>query len=101
MSAQDHIDAANQGGMVGGPKRYRKKPVVIEAMQFTGDNIDAIWEWVGAGSVYGPTEESASARVETTEGPMEMAPGWWLIRGVEGELYPCKPSVFDATYDLA
>lgn len=78
---------------------YRKKPVTIEAVQFTGENIAAIWDWAGAGAVYGPTEESASAFIDTLEGRMEAKPGDWIIRGVQGELYPCKPDIFEATYE--
>ena len=81
--------------------RYRKKPVVIEAIQFTGNNIADIWEAFGAGDVYGPTELSTSAFIGTAEGRMEAKPGDWIIRGIKGELYPCKPDIFEATYEPA
>lgn len=79
--------------------RYRKKPVVIDAIQYTGGNINEIWDAFGAGPIYGPVEDDTSIYVDTTEGRMEAPPGWWIIRGVEGEIYACKPSVFDATYE--
>ncbi len=81
--------------------KYRKKPVVIEAVRFTGDNINAIWEAFGAGEVYGPVEDDRSAYIDTAEGRMEARPGDWIIRGVAGELYPCKPGIFAATYEPA
>lgn len=80
--------------------KYRKKPVVIEAMQWTGDNINDIWEWVGAGAIYGPTEANPDwLRIITMEGEMRADLYDWIIRGVKGELYPCKPDIFDATYE--
>lgn len=79
--------------------RYRKKPVVIEAMKYEVTNIQEIWDWAGAEKVYGPTEEDRSAYIDTLEGRHECRPGDWLIRGVQGELYPCKPDIFEATYE--
>lgn len=88
--------------------KYRKKPVVIEAMQFRGPQIgdvdymvafddwvvankgDAIWKYRGDKLI-----------VPTLEGEMEASPGDWIIKGVKGELYPCKPDIFAATYEPA
>ena len=93
--------------------KFRKKPVVIEAFQMTPerrvDNIDwphwmhAAWnEERGApGSLY-PTEEGTGdgmLSIGTLEGPLLVSWGDWIIRGVQGELYPCKPDIFKATYD--
>ena len=78
--------------------RFTKKPVTIEAIQYTGDNVQEIWDAFGAGEVYGPTEETTSLRIDTLEGPHEAPPGWWIIRGVAGELYPRRPDIFDQTY---
>lgn len=80
-------------------KRYRKRPVVIEAFQW--DGLITTWERellprfgpaVGA-SVYG------DLTIATLEGDMTAKPGDWLIVGVEGEIYPCKPAIFAATYE--
>lgn len=79
--------------------RFRKKPVEIEAVRFTGDNIQEIWDWVGAGAVYGPVEDDPSAYIDTLEGRHEARPGDWIIKGVQGEPYPCKPDIFEATYE--
>jgi len=78
---------------------FRKKPIVIEAVQYTGD-VGLLWDWRGAGHIYGPTEDGdTSAYIETLEGRMEARVGDWIIEGVSGELYPCKPDIFAATYD--
>ena len=79
--------------------KYRKKPVVIEAIQFTGDNIQELWDWAGADAIYGPVEDDPSAYITTLEGRMEASPGDWIIKGVQGEFYPCKPEIFEATYE--
>ena len=81
--------------------RYRKLPVEIEAIQYTGSfsNINEIWDMFGAGNVYGPTDQNASTFIDTLEGRMECKPGDYLIKGVQGELYPCKPDIFAKTYE--
>ncbi len=91
--------------------RYRKKPIVIEAMQFTGSNSDAIVQWAQGGwkddGIWTKQKliDSDSMKalyflvIQTLEGDMEAAAGDWIIRGVEGEVYPCKNSVFKATYE--
>lgn len=81
--------------------KYRKKPVVIEARQYAGpgahDAID-IARWCGGEirvSTLGPPEFV----IPTLEGNHTASPGDWIIRGVKGELYPCKPDIFAATYE--
>ena len=81
--------------------RFRKRPIVVEAMRYNPAAIQGIWDWVGADRVYGPTEETDSAFIETPEGRMEATPGDWIILGVAGEVYPCKPAIFDLTYEPA
>lgn len=82
-------------------EKYRKKPVVIEAIKYTGINIQELWDWAGADNIYGPVEDDQRAYVETLEGRMAAEPGDWIIRGVAGEFYPCKPDIFAATYEPA
>lgn len=95
--------------------QYRKRPVVIEAVQFTGANADEIRSFVGAlaqcpscggsGEIetnYGPrgcTCLNGLIFIETLEGVMSAFDGDWIIRGVAGEFYPCKPEIFAATYE--
>ena len=79
--------------------QYRKKPVVIEAVQVTDstfDNDHPNDEHI-VGVRYDPRERCAY--IDTLEGRMRADLGDWIIRGVKGELYPCKPDIFEATYD--
>ena len=86
--------------------RFRKKPVVIEAMQYiwrepNQTNALEIVKWVNANSgeagMPGPVIRWLS--IVTLEGTMQASPGDWIIRGVAGEFYPCKPDIFTATYE--
>lgn len=90
------------------PVQYRKKPVVISAMQFDGsaESAHAIADWVKSGSLPGYDEamvQVLDARVSlfipTPEGMMQASAGDFVIRGVKGEHYPCKPDIFDNSYD--
>jgi hypothetical protein len=84
--------------------KFRKKPVVIEAMQWTGasnDDDDPVAEWIldGDGDIDGERKEDGwHLFIVTLEGRMEASPGDWIIKGVQGEFYPCKPDIFEATY---
>lgn len=90
--------------------RYRKKPVEIEAVQFTGDNVREIAEFMGiplAGlqvsvdavlRMDGDYSENTHIHIPTLEGTMTANYGDWIIKGVKGEFYPCKPDIFDETY---
>lgn len=82
-------------------KRYVKRPVECEAILWDGTNVDEIWDEFGAQNIYGPTEETTDIIVTTLEGPSRAPVGWYIVRGIEGELYPCKPSIFEATHDEA
>jgi hypothetical protein len=86
------------------PGAFRKKPIVIQAMQWTGteDNIAAFFDWFEALDKSGPKVlESMPPQLEirTLEGAMRASVGDWIICGVKGEIYPCKPDIFDATYE--
>jgi hypothetical protein len=79
---------------------YRKKPVVIEAFEFrAGEQRSEVASDVVAGVVR--YTEGGTMLIKTLEGVMEAQPGDWIIRGVKGELYPCKPDIFAATYEPA
>ena len=88
--------------------KFRKKPVVVEARRYEVESdgralIDWINEhsdertayWRDTPNVWGP----ASIMIPTLEGDMEAAFGDWIIEGVNGEFYPCKPDIFSKTYD--
>lgn len=85
--------------------KYRKKPVVIEAKQLTGSKVgDSIAAWCGGYYTErvkpsDSTDVVRSIAIPTLEGTMVADCGDWIIRGVKGEFYPCKPDIFDATYD--
>ena len=85
--------------------KYRKKPVVIEARQYTEEARDDVIAWsdaVGTGiDDNGAEYELANIRIKTLEGTMVARPGDWVIKGVNGEFYPCKPDVFEKTYEAA
>ena len=78
--------------------KFRKKPVVIEAVQFhAGEQDGAFSADVSAGRVRYP--EDGTMLIATLEGQMTAQPGDWIIRGIRGELYPCKPDIFAAVYE--
>jgi hypothetical protein len=83
--------------------KYRKKPVVIEAFQYNGDLMcDDIPEWVSNAynhdsSIY--YAMSHSLYIKTLEGPMHISLGDYIIQGINGEIYPCKPDIFAKTYE--
>lgn len=84
--------------------KYRKKPVVIEARQLT-DNWTEIKDWInestGRRTAYLPAGLKCDIAIITLEGEMRGQPGDWIIKGVKGEFYPCKPDIFEATYEPA
>ncbi len=83
-----------------GVRKYRKKPVVIEAMLLERINADEVAEWCG-GTVHTNLGElnSAGVLIGTLEGSMLANWGDYVIKGVQGEFYPCKPDIFKATYE--
>lgn len=76
--------------------KYRKKPVVIDAVQWTGKNFNEILGFV---------DKQLSANglneifIETLEGSMKASSGDFIIKGLKGEFYPCKPDIFEASYE--
>ena len=81
-------------------KKYRKKPVAIEAVQLNTHNVREVAKWCGAdlGYTFGSTEPDA-LHIPTLEGTMAAHIGDYIIRGVQGEFYPCKPDIFKETYE--
>jgi hypothetical protein len=80
--------------------KFRKKPVVIEAVQYTGDNEQEIWRFCSTAEAHNDMPGHWML-IPTLEGNMVVSPGDWVIRGVKGEFYPCKPDIFEATYEPA
>lgn len=93
--------------------RFTKKPVTIEAIQWTGSNLREVITFTDgppdtrtshagmAWDAYTDLVERDGLKIYTLEGKMLASPGDWIIRGVKGELYPCKPDIFEATYTRA
>ena len=87
--------------------KYRKKPVVIEAMQFTTNNeagsstMDAIVRWINGDATPVASHDGTYIFIHTLEGVMRADVYDWNIKGVQGEFYPCKPDIFAATYEPA
>lgn len=75
--------------------RFRKKPVEVEAVQYTGTNFGAIEDFVGGDAEF----RDGQLLVATLEGPLRANVDDWIIKGVKGEFYPCKPDIFVATYE--
>jgi len=76
--------------------RYRKKPVVIEAVQWSGSNWHQVLEFAGRDNIY---TTGSDVFVRTLEGDLKASPEDWIIKGIQGEFYPCKPDIFEATYE--
>lgn len=84
--------------------KYIKKPVTIEAIQMTGDNTIEILEFMNTEKnpevILSETEKFITDKIiiPTLEGKMEAKKGDWIIKGINGEFYPCKPDIFEKTY---
>lgn len=90
--------------------KYRKRPVVVEAVQYDPPrNCEEVWRFLGwpwpqpdpIDSKYHDDEcdETVPVYIDTLEGLMQCNPGDFIIRGVAGEFYPCKPDIFEQTYE--
>lgn len=81
--------------------KFRKKPVEIDAVQFTGSNCIECLAFMGERDGCNNMEVHTTdfPIIHTLEGDMTASPGDWIICGVKGEFYPCKPDIFAATYD--
>lgn len=91
--------------------KFRKKPVVIEAKQFTGRNVSEIAFFMGTHPLQASVPPSSmehdtdippegySIIIPTSEGNMRAIKGDYIIKGVKGEFYPCKPDIFELTYE--
>jgi hypothetical protein len=79
---------------------YRKLPIAIQALRLTSSNLEQAEEWC-KGSIKGTKlpREKRSIDIQTLEGEMRAEQGDWIIKGVKGEFYPCKPDIFEATYE--
>lgn len=78
--------------------KFRKRPVEIEAIQYTGKNMREIFDFTKTTEIEDDFLTSELI-IKTLEGDMHASVGDWIIRGVKGEYYPCKPDIFGLTYE--
>ena len=90
--------------------KYRKKPADVEAIQWTGHNLEEIKDFVGEQLEYEINDSAwqvgkgvpyVTMRIKALEGVMDASKGDYIIKGVNGEFYPCKPDIFEKTYEVA
>ena len=77
--------------------KFRKRPVEIEAIRWTGENVKEVLDFMKWRNASHDGIEGLV--IHTLEGRYYATPGDWIIRGVAGEFYPCKPDIFDITYE--
>ena len=91
-------------------RAYRKKPVVVEAIQWTGKNLQELKNFVGDSLEYDVMDAAwevgkgpviVNVRIQTLEGIHHASVGDFIIKGIRGEFYPCKPDIFAKTYESA
>ena len=80
--------------------KYRKKPVVIEAVLWDGTNCQEISDFCGK-DIIGALVWKSTFNIKTLEGMHRASIGDYIIKGVKGEFYPCKPDIFKMTYEVA
>lgn len=81
--------------------KYRKKPVLIEAVLWNGVEVSEVTDWISKALQNDAiTRYGDKVVIKTLEGDMIASPGDYIIKGVKGELYPCKPDIFESTYEM-
>jgi len=80
-------------------KKYRKKPVVIEAVKYSGANFEEVIHFCESVRLEKTIESGIFLVTPTLEGQHIATPGDYIIKGVKGEFYPCKPDIFEMTYE--
>ena len=79
-------------------QKFRKKPIVIEAVQHEGNNLEEIEEFFGEHQELN-IDNTGRILINTLEGEMAANLKDWIIKGINGEFYPCKPDIFEKTYE--
>ena len=80
-------------------KKYRKKPIIVEAVQWTGDNYDEIFHFTQGKCYLAYCCDDEELYIETLEGDMRAKEGCFIIKGKTGEFYPCREEIFLETYE--
>lgn len=92
-------------------RQYRKKPVIVEAVQLDNINVPVVVRWIGEDKAkmnlesdeawkQGKAPPVFSVTIHTLEGDMKAMPSDYIIKGVHGEFYPCKSDIFEKTYEI-
>lgn len=80
--------------------KYRKRPVVVDAMQFTEETKNQVFNWINCNRFADFDKEGKpTLTIQTLEGDMVANVGDFIIKGIKGEFYPCKPDIFESTYE--
>ena len=79
--------------------KYRKKPVIVEAIKYTLNSSKDVFDFAKGKVRHDLLPRSTDLRIETLEGTMRVSIGDYIIKGVKGEFYPCKPDIFEQTYE--
>ncbi len=101
MRKEDNgLTEAQEKSYYGQPLQYVKKPVVISAMEYRGfdENGEACEVWLGDSFMTHLPSQNQIV-ISTLEGETTASRGDFIIKGIEGEFYPCKPDIFEATYE--
>jgi hypothetical protein len=78
--------------------KFIKKPIVIDAIKWNGENFDDIKKFIGV-SLLAYNPQKLEILIKTLEGQHLASNGDWIIKGIKGEFYPCKPDIFEITYE--
>jgi hypothetical protein len=76
--------------------KFRKKPIEVDSFKWLHDEVPTWWSERNDIHI---EIHTATALIPTLEGIMRASPGDWIIKGIKGEVYPCKPEIFEATYE--
>lgn len=79
--------------------KYRKKPVVIEALRFTNETKNQVHSWITCSTCPDFIDGEPVLKIQTLEGVMTAKLGDYIIKGINNEFYPCKPDIFEKTYE--
>lgn len=81
-------------------KKPVTKPVTIECVKWDGENLEEVQNFCGTSYIGGGKDDDKKLVISTLEGDMLASVGDFIIKGVKGEFYPCKPDIFEQTYDI-
>lgn len=89
--------------------KYRKKPIVIEAIRWRGNNLEEVMKFINSEFTFEKdiiyftkkfSYDGIDLYIDTLEGKMKVSQNDYIIKGIKGEFYPCKPDIFDKTYEV-